>query len=121
MGFNASKVVEELAWDFRPNVDAHGVIPEPSDDQVRRMNAALRENLVKVTGDDFDPKDKAATLRIFGKLSDTQLREMEDANLEAIGIVTGNSPSIDLIQQLPFRHKREFIKWIIRELNDPEG
>jgi hypothetical protein len=121
MSFNADLVVEALDWDLRPHVDAHGTIPEPSDDQVRRMNAALRDNLVKVTGDDFDPNDKAATLKIFGKLSDAQLREMEDANLEAIGIVTGGMPSIDLIQQLPFRVKREFIKWIIRELNDPEG
>lgn len=120
MAFNIG-AVEELAWDFRPHIDSAGVIPEPSDDQVRRMNKALRENLVKVTGDDFDPTDKAATLKIFGKLTNEQLQEMEEANLEAIGIVTANNPSVDVIRQLPFRYKREFIKWIIRELNDPEG
>lgn len=127
-GFKAHEVVEALTYDFggidgRPDLASiRGVVPEPSDQQVRKMNAALRDAIKSVTGTgDFDPTDRVAAARIFGKLTDEQLAAMEDANLAAIGIVTQDSPSVEQIQRLPFRYKREFIKWLVKELNDPES
>lgn len=121
MAFNAGQVVESLDFDFRPYVNAHGTIAEPTDDQVRKMNLALRDATLAVTGQDVDPEDRAAMARAFGKLTDEQLRAMEAANVAAIAIVTGTAPAAGDLDGLPFRIKREFIKWLIRELNDPEG
>ena len=121
MAFDAGNVVEALDWSWRPYVDLSGTVPEPTDDQVRKMNAALRQASVAVTGEDFDPEDRKALARVFGKLTDAQLKEMEAANLRAVAIVTRDSPSLEQLQAAPPRVKRAFIKWLIRELNDPEG
>lgn len=121
MSFVASGAVEALDWDFRPYLKAYGTITEPSDDQVKAMNKALRAATVAVTGEDFDPQDRKALVRVFGKLSDEQLAEMEQTNLDAIAIVTGTSPAREDIERLPFRIKRAFLKWLITELNGPEG
>lgn len=121
MGFTAETVVEELAWNFKPYVDAKGITPEPSDDTVRKMNTALRDAVKKIAGEDFDPTDRIAAGRIFAKLTDDQLAAMESDNVAAIAIVTGTNPSAEQIDALPHRHKREYIRWMIKELNDPEG
>ena len=126
-GFKAEFVVESLDYDFggipgRPELGKiKGVIPEPSDEQVRKMNNALRAAVVSVAGEDFDPSDRTAAARIFGKLTDDQMAAMEHENIAAISIVTQDSPSAEELNQLPYRYKREFVKWLIRELNDPEG
>lgn len=121
MAFKAEGAVEALDWDFRPYVNAHGTTPEPTDEQVRKMNQALREATMAVTGKDIDPTDRVALARIFNKLTDEQLKAMEDANLDAIGIVCGDNPARKQIEGLPYRYKRLYIKSLIQDLNDPEG
>lgn len=121
MAFKAETAALALDWDFRPYVKAHGTTPEPTDAQVRKMNAALRASTLAVTGDDFDPDDRAAAARIFAKLTDEQLAAMEESNLDAITVVTGDCPSREQIDQLPFRIKRAYIKSLIQDLNDPES
>lgn len=49
MGFNAQTLVEPLEYDFRPYVDAHGVIPEPNanqTDEFRRQYTGLQTRLL---------------------------------------------------------------------------
>lgn len=121
MAFKAENAVEALDWDFRPYVKAHGTTPEPTDDQVQKMNKALRLATIAVTGEDFDPENRAEMARVFGKLTDEQLSAMESANLDAIEIVTNGCPSREQINGLPFRHKRLYIKSLVKDLNDPEG
>lgn len=120
MAFKAEDAVEPLNWDFRPYVDAHGTTPEPSDGQVEAMNKALRDATVAVTGEDFDPDDRKVMARIFGKLTDVQLKAMATANLDAIILVTGDCPSRKQIDGLPFRFKQLYMKSLVRDINDPE-
>lgn len=121
MAFDAGKVVEALDWSWRPYVDLSGTVPEPTDDELRKMNAALRDATVAITGEDFDPEDRKALNAAFSKLTDDQLKANQAANLEAVAIVTKNSPSLEQLRKAPARLQREFIKWLMRELNDPEG
>jgi hypothetical protein len=121
MAFDAGKVVEALDWSWRPYVDLSGTVPEPTDDEVREMNSRLRAATVKVTGENFDPEDRKALTKAFSKLTDEQLKKMDEDNLAAIAIVTKNSPSLEQLKKCPPRVKGPFIRWLIQELNDPEG
>lgn len=121
MAFDVGKVVEALDWNWRPYVDLSGTVPEPTDDEVRKMNGALRDATVAITGEDFDPDDRKALGAAFGKLTDDQLKANQAANLAAIAIVTKNSPSLEQLQAAPARLQRAFVTWLMRELNDPEG
>lgn len=121
MAFDAGKVVEALDWDLRPYVDAHGTVPEPSDDQIRTMNTRMRDLTLAVTGDDFDPDDRQAAMRAFGKLTAEQLEKMNEDQLDAVAVITGDSPSRDTLAETPPRVRAKFVQWLMNELNNPEG
>lgn len=121
MAFSADRALEALDYDFRPYVKCHGTIAEPSDDQVHAMNAALRDAVVALTGEGFDPEDRAAAAKVFASLTDEQLRAMDAESVNAVAHVTGLNPSPEDIAALPYRIKRAFIGWLTMEINDPEG
>ena len=121
MGFTAADAVEELAWDFRPYLDAHGVTPEPTDEQIRRMNRGMRDAVTKATGIALDDDDQAGLLKAFNALSDKQLAAIEEANIDAIVHVTGDSPSRDTLVACPLRIRRLYMRSLIKDLNDPNG
>lgn len=121
MGFTAADAVEELSWDFRPYYDAHGVTPEPSDVQIRRMNRGLRDAVKTATGSELPEDDQQALVKAFNALSDKQLAAIEEANIDAIVHVTGDCPSKDTLLACPLRIRRLYVRSLIRDLNSPEG
>lgn len=121
MGFLAEDAVEPLWWNFRPYVDADGTTDEPSDEQVRQMNLALRDSTKRVTGEDIDPEDRRAVARAYNRLSDDQLRQIEDETVGAIVHVTVLSPTREQIEALPFRLRRKYIRSLLKDINDPES
>ena len=121
MAFDAGKVVEALDWDLRPYVDAHGTVPEPTDDEIRTMNDRLREITVATVGADFDPTDRTAALKAFASLTAEDVEKFADAQLDAVVVVTKDSPSRETLAGTPPRIRMKFIKWLMQELNDPEG
>lgn len=121
MAFDAADAVKALDYKFMPYVDAKGVTPEPSDDQIRKMNIKLRSAVTAVTGEEFDPEDRKAVAAAFGKLTEDQLAKIDEHTLDAIVVVTGSQPSRDEIAALPYRIKRKYIASLIGDLNDPEG
>lgn len=121
MGFTAADAVEELAWDFRPYCDAHGVTPEPSDEQIRKMNRGLRDAVRTATGHELPEDDDKALVKAFNALSDKQLAAIEEANIAAVAAVTGDCPSLDTLRACPQRIRRAYVRSLIRDLNSPEG
>lgn len=121
MAFTAADTVEELAWDFRPYLDAHGVTPEPTDEQIRRMNRGLRDAVRTATGHELPEDDDKTLLKAFNALSDKQLAAIEEANIAALAHVTGDSPSVEQLKACPQRIRRAYLRSLIRDLNSPEG
>lgn len=121
MGFDASKAVSSLDWTFRPHFDMRGTVPEPTDDELRTMNSKLRGAITDVGGEDFDPSDRAAAIRIFSNLSDEQVRKMTDAQIDALATVTKTSPSREQLLEVGPRLRRYFTEWLLGELNGGEG
>lgn len=121
MGFTAADAVEELAWDFRPYLDAHGVTPEPTDEQIRKMNRGLRDAVAKATGLDLADDDQDGLAKAFAALTDKQLAAIDEHNIAAIVHVTGDSPSAEQLRACPARVRRLYIRSLIQDLNSPEG
>ncbi len=118
MAFDASKVVEKLDYSFGPSYpDIRGTVPEPTDDELRSMNAKLRNAMADVGGPDFDPTDNAQVVRAFSKLSEEQIRKMEEQQLDALVTVTKTSPSREQLIEVGPRYRREFTAWLLGELN----
>lgn len=121
MAFDAGKVVEALDWSFRPFLDASGTVPEPTDDEIRKTNAQLRDITLAVTGEDFDPDDRRAAMQAFSKLSENDLEKFSDEQIDALAIITKDSPTRDQMAQCPPRVRAKFMNWLLSELNSPEG
>lgn len=121
MAFNAEIDVPKLDWNFAPYLNASGVVPEPTDDEINDMNAALRKVTSGLLGEDFDPTDQKSMARLAAKVTDDQLTEMKTAQIDALTIVTKNSPSKADLASIPPRVRMAFVKWLLGELNDPEG
>lgn len=120
-GFVASEVVEPLAYNLEPFVkgaQAKGVVPEPSQADMRKYRKAVFavtkefQGLQDVDGD---------------KLSDAEIEDLQEKSeeLEAqmdklTSELCKGTPSQETLSQLPWRHKIMFSKWLQEQFN-PEA
>jgi|SRR5215472_4489289 len=126
--FDASTVqLETLDWDFRGfGVDAHGVVPEPSDktignflDGLKRLyESAAESGLPTEEVSDADPGEMIAALhRLTG---DSYVKFMADlAGL--FSQLCGRTPSAAQILKLPLRVRVKFYGWLQDEVVNPEA
>lgn len=121
MAFDAGKVVEALDWSFRPFLDISGTVPEPTDDEIRKTNAQLRDITLAVTGEDFDPDDRRAAMTAFAKLSEGDLEKFSEEQIDAMAILTKDSPTREQLAACPPRVRGKFMSWLLTEINSPEG
>lgn len=122
MGFDASTAVEPLDYDFthfasRDPVlaDAKGVIDEPSDEAVQKMQRQFAEATKAfrdASSGDGPP---------LAELDRDVFEASETAILEAVAEVCNGSPSREQLAALPYRHKRRFLTWLQRQLMNPES
>src|SRR5690242_2324665 len=84
MGFKASNAVDPFDYDLRPYADTSGVIPEPSDAQVREFYAGLGNILEDVLGEE----------RLRGILGD-DFEKFEQRNPEAMMKVQAATNNVD--------------------------
>lgn len=122
-GFVAQGVVEALDYDFRPFVNAHGTIKEPTDQQV----AAWLEDIKKLTKEMEDKLPGGITGDDPGAL----IQALDDLDTESVMSVMGDmagaysklcsgDPSAKQILNLPMRIRQVFFRWLQGEVMDPE-
>jgi len=142
MGFKASEAVSPLEYDFHPHVDAKGVTPEPSTDQIVQLQVAQKAALEKlgIDTDEVDNDDQGnmqSLMDMMAGLSEEQLYEIQDEQADAVAEVcgaergetdadggvywSGGNPSRDEIIALPFRIRQAYFGWLMGQLFDPES
>lgn len=122
MGFVAKKAVAALDFDFSgipeaPGLEGvRGVIPEPSQEQVRAMQVGLRNLL----GLDADADGDDITEATAEKVSAMDKREAVD--LELVGLYAdccSQKPTTEQMLMLPHRVLAAFLGWLAGEFNTP--
>lgn len=129
--FNAGEVVESLDWTFKPFVDAHGKIREPSDqaisdfleDMKRLYSGAAKMDakataVMKALGPDADPEKVAEAVEALPTQS--LLSVMADMS-EAYSKLCGGHPTKTQILKLPLRARVAFFAWLQNEVVNPEA
>lgn len=113
-GFNASTAVEALDYDFRPFVEAHGVVPEPSTDQITVYRKAIMdmfEEMIPEGLDDENQKTVDMIHKVVQFLGSDRSEEQEKI-LHVLADVCSDKPSYDELSALPYRHQQAFAGWV---------
>lgn len=107
--FKATEAAEALDYDFRPFYDEQGAVAEPSDDQVSEFYAAMTSTIKDGLGED-DPRllgvdltDPEQVGKLYLKLTADDHRKMYARMLEVHAAVTGDKPSREALEALPYR------------------
>ncbi len=123
MGFDASKAIEKLDYDFRPFVNASGVTPEPTGKMVTNFQDRIR-NAASVLDKEFDANDKEAMLEFLSGLSREESDKVEGEIDEAYGELTQGRPSLEDILALKdssYRHYRAYLGSLTGDIINPES
>lgn len=117
-GFVATEAVEPLDYDFTGFVDgaeAKGTVPEPS----QQAMAGYRKAVMAVIREYKDVQDVDPD-----KLGDEDLEriteraeELEKRMDELTARLCKNTPSVETLAKLPWRHKVLFSKWLQEQFN----
>jgi hypothetical protein len=91
MGFDASKIIEKLDYDFRPYVNASGTTPEPSEKQITEFQYKAKEIGERLGA--WGPNDsdnQRALLGFIEEISREQLSEVwEEMNRALAELCSG--------------------------------
>lgn len=125
--FDAAKVVEELAYDFRPHCDKYGTVREPSDRQLadymaqsKKLAASLKEKLPEGILD----SDSASATEMFDAVENLDPEIVVEFHQDMAGIfatLCSGDPSRDDILRLPIRIRVMFYAWLQQEVMNPEA
>lgn len=108
-GFDAASAVQELKWKFKPDVDAEGTVPEPSDKLIDEFWASLRDLTEAATNDDA-----------MKKLASDAAPEIATKMAALFGSLCQECPSTEQILELPYRKRQAFYGWVVGQLANPE-
>lgn len=118
-GFDASKAVPRLDYDFRKYNAGHGTIPEPSDEilatYTREMAEFAKENDLVLT-----EENATSALEAAMNLSDSEFIEIQERVADITSRLTQKQPSAEEIMALPPRVRRAFFGWLQGMIN-PEA
>lgn len=140
MGFDAGTVVAPLDYNFdslaklpkyqNPDgtsmypelVGVVGTTPEPSDEAVQKMQRAFVASTKALQpAADVDPNDPRAVRQALDDMPRELFAKAEEDILDALAELCAGSPTREQLKALPYRHKREYIKWLQGELMNPES
>jgi hypothetical protein len=117
-GFTAATAVEPLDYDFTGFVEgpeAKGTVPEPS----QQAMAGYRKAVLAVVREykdvqDIDPEQLSD--EEMDKISD-RADELEKKMDALTARLCKNTPSVEILAQLPWRHKVLFSRWLQEQFN----
>jgi hypothetical protein len=116
VSFTAAEAVPEETWDFRPHVDAHGTIPEPTEEHLKTFQRGLLEITDEVTAERRGRgEDAEVSLTEQFDLSEKQWAKATDMVVQ----ICAGSPSREQIDGLPGRIQTAFLQHVL-ELYGPE-
>lgn len=126
-GFDAAEAVERLDYDFRPHVEAHGTIPEPSREELdefwegrRRILEDAGVSLAELEGfDPLDPQSRRAIIEAFASIPEEKRKAMSPAALDNVAALAKGKPTRDELDALPGRLQDAFIGWLMGMLSNP--
>jgi hypothetical protein len=123
-GFQAEHIVEPLDYDFRPYVQAHGTIPEPTDKQIAAFLRGLKEVVDVVQADlpdDVSADDPAAVLKAMDNLDPEKTIEQMGKMADVYAGLCSGTPTAEQISALPMRIRSIFFNWLQSEVMSPEA
>jgi hypothetical protein len=125
--FDSATAVPGLAYDFTAHGGSKGIIPEPSDVDLKEFGKALAEMASEVlddeegeeSGENGEEKPKPSRVeRIRDAIAMTE--ELNEKGLAAIVAVCHGTPPREEITALPGRIQRAFSGWLVGKLLDPQ-
>lgn len=123
--FVLSDELDELTYDFRPYVDVHGVIPEPSPATIKKFQKVVRKamNEAFTIMDNMEGKTELEQVRIALGMENDEAKSDEDerAVLQSFADLCSGSPSSKEIGSLPFRGQAAFTGWLTGIFLNPEA
>lgn len=130
-GFTAAGVVEPLDYDFTaiPGfAEFKGTVKEPSQPQVAAYLKAARDEVKRITesvnsadgGDAFGDTGVVAMLADMSFRAESLGPEALKRQAQFISALCSGSPSATQLQKLPHRFMVAFVRWLSKEILDPE-
>lgn len=138
-GFNAATQIEPFDYSFRPYADTEGVVPEPSDTQVREFYIGIGNLLVDVVGEDkirelltdeeyvdFTQRKAEPMLKVQAATNNLEnMAKAQERMVELHAAVCSGHPSRETLEALPYRVKQAFYGalqgWLSPEASRPAG
>lgn len=122
MGFDASKYVDVLDYDFSAFGGSKGTVPEPSDKVLVRFQESIRKGLIEFgVTDEIDVTDNAAVMAIIAKLPPDQLSSFLDMQVDALAEFCQGMPTLTELQTMPVRVRNAFAGWLLGKFASPES
>lgn len=106
-GFKAGDASPKLDYDFAPFTTAKGTVPEPSQNAMKQFNKAA----VALTG--------GKTKEELAKLPLEDQEALGDAMKPLIADLCNGSPTLDQLEELPFRPLVAFNAWLMGSFANP--
>ena len=110
-GFKATQV-EGLDYDLRPYVDAHGTVPEPSDDLVEAFYYGLANVLKEALGEErlegVNIRNADELAPLMADLSREDYKATRVTLLDLYANLCDGRPSRDELEALPYRVRQAF-------------
>lgn len=132
MAFDAADQVEPMDYNFDTIAKAYpgrypllegvsGTVPEPSDEAVQHLQHRLTTATKGLIPDGIDTTDRTALALALREMPEGLFRDAEESVIDALAELTAGSPTREQIAALPFRIRRNFVRWLQKELMDPES
>lgn len=121
MGFDASKAVEPLNYDFTAYGGKKGTIAEPTAAQIGEFFTALQRAVNETIGkrstsvDPNSAEGRQEMLDTMANLDENAFENMQTRMVEAVADLCSGSPDVAAINKLPYRVQQRFIEWISGE------
>lgn len=127
MGFKAEGLVQPLDWDFKPYIDASGVIDEPMDKELSEFSDAWRKEIIESAKDvGANPKDledmgREEILKILEAIDPEKQKATARRQAEIFSRLCSGHPTTAQLMKLPPRVRGRFYRWLNSEVVSPEA
>lgn len=111
------ETLESVEYDFRPLVDAHGIIPEPSEARIRAFVSGMAGYTGESLEDNEVPEEGGGESGY--KMLERMAEHRPDAN-KAVAEFCSGFPSEEEVGKLPFRVFLQFVNYLRDSVMNPE-
>lgn len=115
-----------VKYNFHPDGTARGVIPDPSDDMLQTYHKQIRQWLKDSGIDDLPSEEELRRnperARELSEQAESFDRiEVHQQLLKIIAELCQDQPSVDDMMTLPFRKRIRFVRFVQKEITNPEA